>query len=926
MQPPRALAAALTPAPICASPALQTDQELVPYRKHVLRNGLELVLHEDHSDPVVAVTVYYHVGSAREEPGRSGFAHLFEHMLFQGSEHVADNGHFKLIQEAGGALNGTTNQDRTNYFETLPARELELALWLESDRMGFLLPAMTQEKLDNQREVVKNERRQSYENRPYGLVHETILRELYPPEHPYSWPAIGSMRDLECATLEDVTGFFRRFYGPNNATLAIGGDIDPEATLALVDTYFGSLPRGPDVPPPAPRPALLSQEKRVALEDRVQLPQVTLTWPTVEAGHADEAALDLLADVLSANRGSILDRKLLVEEELASVVMVAHQAGELAGDLTVMLRPRPHVSLEQLERRVDELLACLVTEGPEGIKDQRLARLKARREGHFIRALETSAGRTDRLAHDNCFFGDPGRVRKDLERLRAVQADDVLRVAHRYVCEKPRVVVSVLPQGQLHLAAKRGVAADGEMAGVGEAATSLDRSRRPKSGPERALPELELWQQHFQSGVSVIGTPFTKVPLVRFSLAVPAGRLFVEQHEIGLAELTSRMLEEGTQDLSGPELDDELDALGADLSIEATDEEIVLRLGVLAQHTERAADILSALVLSPRFAERDFERVRRQLLVDIDTRSDHIGSVASDVFRRLVFGEGVAGAPPLGTRKAVSGLSVGDVRAFWRAHSAPTAARLAYVGPAGPEKSAKLFARLDESWANEAEARPRAAALPAGAERAKPTLFLVDRPGAKQSELRIGHLGVTRSHPDFQALLALNYALGGAFTSRINLNLREDKGYTYGARSQLRGNRSLGDFVVATAVHTEVTAPAVGEVLKELEKVRSGVSEEETEFVRRSLSQALVQAHESARAKLLLLEDVSLYGTRELPSQRLAWLRSMKAAHLSSLAVKHLRSRDLVILVVGDKERIVEHLRRLCLGEVVELDVAGREL
>ncbi len=906
---------------------MQTDQDLVPYRKHVLPNGLELILHEDHSDPVVAVYVYYHVGSAREERGRSGFAHLFEHMLFQGSEHVSDNGHFKLIQEAGGSLNGTTNQDRTNYFETLPAKELELALWLESDRMGFLLPAMTQEKLDNQREVVKNERRQSYENRPYGLVHEAILCELYPPEHPYSWPTIGSMKDLESATLEDVAGFFRRFYGPNNATLAIGGDIDPEATLALVDKYFGSLPRGPDVPRAAPRPAPLAHEKRVVLEDRVQLPQLTLTWPTVEAGHADEAALDLLADVLSANRCSILDRVLLVEEELASVVLVGHGAGELAGDLTVTLRPRPHVSLDQLERRVDELLARMHAGGPGGIGDERLTRLKARREGLFVRSLETSAGRTDRLAHDNCFFGDPGRARKELEHLRAVRADDVLRVAKRYICEKPRVVVSVVPQGQLHLAAQGGVAADrDDPGGAGDAAAALDRSERPGSGRERALSELEFWQTRFMSGVSVIGTPFTKVPLVRFSLAVPAGRLFEEQHQVGLAELTARMLEEGSGDLSGPELDDALDGLGADLSIDATDEEIVLRLGVLAQNTERAADILSTLVLSPRFSERDFERVRRQLLVDIDTRSDNIGSVASDVFRRVVFGEGVAGAPPLGTRETVSSLSADDVRAFWRAHSRPTAARLCYVGPAGPVEVAELFARLDRSWSAGPAAQPDAAALPASVERAEPRVFLVDKPGAKQSELRIGHLGVARSHADFQPLTALNFALGGGFTSRINLNLREDKGYTYGARSLLRGNRFIGDFVVATAVHTEVTASAVSEVLKELEKIRSGVSEEETEFVRRSLSQALYQAYESVRAKLLLLEDVSLYGTRELPSQRLSRLRSMRAVDLSGLALKHLRSRDLVILVVGDKEKIIESLRGFSLSEVVELDLAGREL
>src|SRR5262245_16686987 len=312
---------------------------LVPFTKHVLRDGLELVPHEDHSEPVVAVYVYYHVGSSREEPGRSGFAHLFEHMLFQGSQHVADNDHFRLIQEAGGALNGTTNQDRTNYFETLPSEHLELALMLESDRMGFLLPAMTQAKLDNQRDVVSNERRQSYENRPYGLVHETLLAALYPPSHPYSWPTIGSMADIAAASLEDVARFFRRWYGPNNATLAIGGDFEPARARELVERWFGALPPGPPVERPAPQPAALPETRRVVLEDRVQQPQLTLCWPTVHAGHPDEAALDLLGDVLSANRSSLLDRALTIDEELASLVTIAHTAQERAGMLVVNLRP-----------------------------------------------------------------------------------------------------------------------------------------------------------------------------------------------------------------------------------------------------------------------------------------------------------------------------------------------------------------------------------------------------------------------------------------------------------------------------------------------------------------------------------------------------------------------------------------------------------
>ncbi|MCZ6598038.1 MAG: pitrilysin family protein [Planctomycetota bacterium] len=415
----------------------------IPFEKHELGNGLQVVLHSDRSAPLAAVYVYYHVGSAREERGRSGFAHLFEHMLFQGSEHVPESDHFRLIQEAGGTLNGTTSEDRTNYFETLPSNHLELALWLESDRMGFLLPAMTQAKLDNQRDVVKNERRQSYDNRPYGLVRETLRKEIFPVEHPLHWTPIGSMEDLDRAGLEDVAAFFRRWYGPNNATLAIGGDFEPSHALALAERWFGPLPRGPEVHPLAPQPSPLAETRRVTLQDRVQIPQVTLAWPTVPSWHPDEAALNLLADVLSANRSSVLDRALLIDEELAARVTILHRALEVAGILTIDLRPRPGVTLETLERRTDELIREAVE---RGIEPERLQRLKTAREAQVLVALDTVSARTNALAHYNTFRGDPGALAADLARHDAVTPEEVACVAREYLIDRPRVVLSVVPR------------------------------------------------------------------------------------------------------------------------------------------------------------------------------------------------------------------------------------------------------------------------------------------------------------------------------------------------------------------------------------------------------------------------------------------------------------------------------------------------
>jgi zinc protease len=902
-------------APLLSSAPSQ-EGALIPYTKHVLANGLEVVLHEDHAEPVVAVFLYYHVGSSREVPGKSGFAHLFEHMLFQGSEHVADDGHFKRIQEAGGTLNGTTNQDRTNYFETLPSNQLELALWLESDRMGFLLPAMTQEKLDNQRDVVKNERRQSYENRPYGMVQETLLAALFPEGHPYSWPTIGSMADLSAASLEDVTDFFRRYYGPNNATLAIGGDIDPARTLALVERYFGTIPAGPVVERPVRQPASLEESRRVVIEDRVTIPQLTLAWPTVEAGHPDEAALDLFADVVSANRSSLLDRVLIIEEQLASSVSIGHAAQERAGYLTIQVRPSPGHTLTELEARINELLAGLVG---DGFDPAVLERMRTRREGGLFRSLETVASRTSRLGFDNLFFADPGRVEAEVAAHRAVTVADVLRVARKYIVERPRVSLSVVPAGQLELAAAERTPERLPPVPV------VERGAAPAAGPASPFRSPNMWETRLSNGMRVLGSPYEKVPVARVSLAVPAGRLREAGQQLGLSSLVAEMLDQGTQELSPVQLTEALDAIGGDLAVRATDDEIVISMSVLEEHLARAAELLGQLVTSPRLAPEDFERVKRQRLLAIDSRGDRIRTVAGDVFDRLLWGgtHSAKAEPSAGTRATIEGLGLEDVRKFWSTLAQPGSARLTFVGAAPPIGLELMMRPLTERWTTEGPIEPvRIPVAPV-----TPGLYLVDKPGAAQSELRIGHPGVASTDPDYYPLTALNYVLGGSFSSRINMNLREDKGYTYGARSRFGGGLTEGSFEVSAAVHTAVTAPAVQEALKEVRGILDGVTEEEVEFARQALSQSLQRSLESAGARSLVLESIGRYGyPADYLEQRLAFLQSMTAEQLGALARKHIHPDQLVILVVGDAEKVREPLAALGLGPVHELDAYGRPL
>jgi zinc protease len=910
---------------VCPSmkPSAANVQDLeVPYFKTTLDNGLRVVIHEDHSDPVVSVRIGYHVGSGREVAGRSGLAHLFEHMLFQGSQHVGDDQHFKLVSEAGGTLNGTTNRDRTVYFETLPSNQLELALWLEADRMGFLLPALTQEKLDNQREVVRNERRQNYENRPYGRSRAALAAALFPSGHPYSWLTIGSHADLEAATLDDVHGFFSRWYGPNNATLVIAGDVDRQRALELAQRYFGPLARGPAVEAPKPIPAPLEQGVRLAQEDDVQLPQLTLSWPGVVHFGSDDAALDMLAMVLSENRSSVLDRALTVERPLCQSVSASNQSGELAGSFDITLLAAPGVALDTLEAEVQRLLGDLAQ---RGIDPEQLARLKSRYESDFVRGLETVAAKASALAEYDLFLGDPGYFGKELAKHLAVTPDEVRAALKRYLVDRPCVALSVVPRG------RRELAATGRSADQIAAEASFDRGAQPGAAARPTFRSPTVWHADLDNGVRATGTPFSEIPLTILSLSLPAGRLHESQEQLGLASLTAEVWNEGTRKLSTTELADALDALGADLSVSSDDDEITLSLSVLDRHLPAAVDLLADVLLEPRLDAQDFERKKTQRLTAIDTRGDNIGGIARTVWNRLIFGAGtVEGAPSMGTRGTVERLTVEDVRRWQKDALARPGARLVVASSLDAQGVRKLLARLVARWPRSGE--PSALAMGAAKEASAPAagaarIFLVDKPGAAQSEVRVGYLSVASTDPDWWALQVLNHVLGGAFSSRINLNLREAKGWTYGARTGFSGGLRPAPFAASGSIERKHTAPAVAEMLKELEAMRTGPTAQELEFARSSLTQAQLRQYESARARLGLVDSISLYGwPDDFVERRLVELEKLGADRLTALAERHMRPSDALILVVGDKREVLSGLSELGLGPVQELDLDGQPI
>jgi len=888
------------------------DRVEIPFERHVLENGLEVVLHEDPSCPLVCVCVAYHVGSAREEPGKSGFAHLFEHLMFEGSQHVGAGGHFKRINEAGGTLNGTTNRDRTIYYETLPAQHLELALWLESDRMGYLLPAITQDKLDNQRAVVKNERRQNYENRPYAKALWPLAEALYAAPHPYHWLTIGSHADLDAAKLEDVHEFFRRWYGPNNATLAIGGDVRPAEALALAMKYFGPIPRGPDNFRPAPRRAVLSQSVRRVVEDDVQLPELTLAWPVCEHYHEDEPALTLLQSILSANKASLLQKALTIDEVLAHQVVAWLNPGEIAGELRVSVRAVSGISLEHLEERI---LALLDELARRGVDRQQLERQKSRMEAAFIEALETVSSRTHLLAETNLFLSEPSRLVRELDDVLAVTPEQVERMLRKYVLRRPLVSMSVIPRGKFELAAA------GRSPAQQEKERTLARGEAPPPAPMPPFHAPAI-HHHRIGSLQTLVLPFGRLPVIALHLSLPGGHLRETLEQLGTSMLAAEWTAEGTEELSTSELADRWDGLGAEFRVSSTDDEITVHLRCLARHFRAAMDLLADVLVRPRLEGADFERLRKQRLQTLMMRGDHPRSIADTVFRKLTYGrDSVAGFPKMGTVETVSDLTIDSVRGFRDSFLVVDSAHLAIVG--NPDRSVLLdvLAMVVATWkANEARPVPEA---PPRFHQGLP-IYLVDKPGAAQSEIRIGHAGIARTNPDYDRLMALNYVLGGAFNSRINANLRENKGITYGAFSRFSGGLRPGSFVVWTAVSTQATKQAVLEILKELKGLYDGVSEQETDFARDALMQATSRRFESIAGQMEMLSNILRYGLPDdYLERRLQSLKTMTRPDLDQLAGRYLHPDRVAILVVGDAAKVKSDLESCGLGPLMLLDIDG---
>jgi len=596
----------------------------IPYAKYQLANGLTVILHEDHSDPLVHVDVTYHVGSNREEVGRSGFAHFFEHMMFQGSANVADEEHFKLVSNAGGTLNGSTSSDITNYYETLPVNQLETALWLEADRMGFLLEAVTQEKFEVQRETVKNERGQRVDNQPYGRAFETLAKSLYDQDHPYYWPVIGWLEDLDRADVDDLKRFFLRWYGPNNAALTIGGNIDPLATLAMVNKYFGPIPAGPNVENLPKQPGQLTADRHVTLEDNIHLPALALIIPTVYAYHADEAALDAAAKIMGQGQASLLYQR-LVQTGRAVQASVSHRCRELACEMMfiVIQNPTSGETLTEMETAVRQTLDEFAA---RPVSEDDLQKFKAQYESGRVFGLQSVSGKVSTLAAFQTYTGSPAGIGDEIQRYLNVQIGDVNRVFKQYIAGKPSVILSIVPNGQPELAAapqdydpgERDIPASFSDAGAGLAlrpvSDNFDRSKQPVPGANPVVGLPAIWDTRLANNVRVLAVANTETPTVTVSATFAMGQRDEPAGKAGLTALTAALMDEATKNRSAAEFSEELERIGASVSVSAGQYETTVTLNTLAKHLDKAMPLMLERTLEPAFSEEDFKRVKSQTI------------------------------------------------------------------------------------------------------------------------------------------------------------------------------------------------------------------------------------------------------------------------------------------------------------------------
>jgi zinc protease len=909
-----------------------SDVPQLTFEKVTLPNGLEVLLSQKSGLPMVAVNLWYHVGPAYEAPGRTGFAHLFEHMMFQSSLHVPEDSHFKLLEAAGASdVNGTTDFDRTNYFETVPSNQLELALWLESDRMGYLLEKVTQASLSNQQDVVRNERRQSVENQPYGLADEALVQMIYPKGHPYYGMIIGSHEDIQAAKLDDVKSFFKQYYAPNNASLAIVGDFDPAQAKALVTKYFGTLKRGPAVPAITATTPEITSERRQVVPVRVQLPRLAIAWITPAIFKPGDADADIAAQILGGGRSSRLYKKLVYEKQLAQNVTVQQQSLILGSAFQIEAIARPGHTAEELEKAIDEELAAFRATAPTAAE---IERARNTIETNIIGGLERLGGFggiADRLNSYNHYLREPGYLAQDIQRYRAVTPASVLAFAKAELAPNARAVVHAVPGPPSAPAAPQAPAASAAPGGGGQAAgESINadepwRNTQPKPGASKPLQLATPTTATLPNGLTLILSEKHEVPIVAANLVFRGGSDSNPADKPGLANFAAAMLDEGTSTRNALAIADQLAQLGASLGTGSSMDSMTVSARSLAKNFPATLELLADVSLRPSFPADEIDRQRAQRLGQLVQQRDNPAALVGTIAMQAVYGaQHPYGFAEIGTEASVKAITRADMLAFWKVQFVPNNAALIVAGDITMPELRALAEKAFGAWERGATARPQLGAPVTTAAR----VVIVDKPGSPQTQLRVAGVGAERSSPDFRPLQVMNQVLGGSFSSRINMNLREANGYTYGAQSQFTFRRAPGPFQVAAGIRTDVTAPAVAEVFKEvLRMAQQPMTADELQRAKDSMSYSLPGAFESSANAVNNFSNVFVYDLGlDYYTRYAAQVNAVTVEQATAAARKYLDSEKMVVIAVGDRSKIEIPLRELGLGPVEVWDADGKRV
>lgn len=909
----------------------ETDPEFkVEYEKFTLDNGLQVILHVDRSDPVAAVALTAHVGSAREKTGRTGFAHLFEHLLFLESENLGKGGLDQMSARIGGSgANGSTNRDRTNYFQTVPIDALEKMIWAEADKLGYFINTVTEPVLAKEKQVVKNEKRESVDNQPYGFNSSVINSNLYPEGHPYSWEVIGSLEDLQNATLDDVKEFYKRWYVPNNVTLTIAGDIDVAQTKAWVKKYFNEIPRGEDIPKMEKQPVTLKSSKRLFYEDNfARAPRLSMAWPTVYEYHPDTYALSVLSQYLTEGKKAPLNKVLVENQQLTSNVRMYQSSSEIAGQLMLSVTAFDKTNLNTI---ADAINLGFRDFEMNGISETDLNRIKAGQETNFYRRLSSVLGKGFQLAQYEIFAGDPGFINEDVKHILAVTPEDVMRVYNTYIKDQKFIATSFVPTGQMNLVLDNSQQAvvteeqiiegaedtfDASLAAEYEKTpSSFDRSVEPEYGKSPDLIIPEVWKRNLDSGIKVFGIENTEVPLVEFELEIKGGLLLENTDKVGVSNLMANLMTKGTKTKTPEALENAIESLGAQIYSYATDNSVTISGTTLAKHFDKTMALVTEILLEPRWDKDEFNLLKQSTISRIQRQKANPNSIANNEFSKLLYGKhNILAYNNIGTEASVNAITLSDLQNYYATKLTPQLTNVHVVGSISEHDVIKALETINTTWESKTVVLPEVpqALLP---ETSK--VYFYDVSGAKQSVIVFGHPSLKATDKDYYAASVMNYRLGGgSFASQLTQELRESKGYTYGIRSSFDGDANTGEFLIRSSVRTNVTYESAALIKEILENYGSSYNESDLEITKGFTLKSSARAFETLGSKLSMLSNISNYGyAADYAKQRQSIVKDLSVNDVKELAEKYINPNQMIYVIVGDAETQLDKLKTLGFGD-----------